>query len=358
MIFGVQGYKAVVALAQRFEQEFDRQIAAGNQPYFVPHPELGWVTAPNAKHTKLPYQTDELGYRLTSSGRSDSNPILAVYGDSYVHGDEVPDHETWLWQLQERIGPRWIVRNAGVSAYGTDQAFLRFKLDISDRRPSAAMLCVTTTDLYRNLNICRSFLYHKGDLPFLKPRFVVQNSKAHLIRPPEMGFDDVAKIMKLPATEEHLRRFDRYYPSIQRRLLAFAERIGLAASEDRRLRPEAIAVCTAILSEFAFECAANSIKGCVLLLPVYWGRFHVGSEFDILKEKAISLGLPVIDGRRAFVGRLNRPSHAHHHQKNHYTAELGGWISEVVAKDFMSIGSNLKMPRLVPMNLVSPSEIV
>jgi hypothetical protein len=337
MLFGVQGYQAVVELAHRFEQECTRQIALGRQPYFVPHSDLGWVTAPNAKHARFPYSTDGFGYRLTSARRDNSNPVVAVYGDSHVHGDEVPDHETWLWQLQERIEPHWTVRNGGVSGYGTDQAFLRFKLDTHARPPSAALLSVTTTGLYRNLNICRSFIAHKGDFPFLKPRFVIQDSKAILVRPPVMGFDDVARIMNLPATKEHLRRFDRYYPSTQRHVLALAERIGLAGSEDRRLLPEALAVCTAILSEFAFECAAHAIGGCVLLLPVYWGRYPVGSEFDILGEKARSLGLPVIDARRAFDGRLDRATHPVHHPKSHYTAESGGWVSEVVAQEFMSI---------------------
>jgi hypothetical protein len=138
--------------------------------------------------------------------------------------------------------------------------------------------------------------------------------------------------MELSSTKEHLRRFDCYYPSIQRYVFAFGERIGLVAPEDHRLLPAAMIVAAAILSEFAATCREHAIMGYVLLLPVYWGRYSVGAEFDLLKASASALGLSVIDGREAFIGRLIRAPHVLHHAKNHYTRESGSWVSALVAK--------------------------
>jgi hypothetical protein len=341
MIFGIQRYGTVVELASQFEQEFKRQVAAGRRPYFIPHPELGWITAADTKHTQLPYSTDGYGYRRTSN-RIPSGPNIAFYGDSFVHGDEVPNEQTWLWQLQQQLHSSWTVHNAGVSGYGTDQAFLRFKQDVQGKKLSAAVLSITTTGLYRNLNVCRSFIAHRGDFPFLKPRYVIQKSGAFLVLPPTMDFDNVCRIMKLRTTKQQLRRFDRYYPSARRYFFALAEQAGFCPPEDDRLRPEAIAVAKAILTEFHAECAQHTTVGCVLLLPVYWGRYRVGSEFDTLAKHAAELGLSVIDARDGFAGRLGNPPEVLHHPKNHYTETSGGWIADLVAEKLPSMGPHFK----------------
>ncbi len=337
MFLGVQNYQAVIEVAERFEQEFSRQTALGHRPYFIPHPQLGWISAANAQHKQLQYRTDDQGYRRSAEKRNDAAPVLAFYGDSYVHGDEVADQETWLWQLQERVASRWSVRNAGVSGYGTDQALLRFSADIPTRKPHTAILAVTTTDLYRNLNVCRSFIAHKGDFPFLKPRYIIQGGKAILVSPPVMSFDTIAAVMRRDSTRRHLQQYDMYYPTKRRLIMALAERIGFAKSEDQRLLPEAIAVCSGILAEFAALCATHTVKGIVLLLPAFWGRYPAGEEFDALQANAGGLGLPVIDGRRAFVDKLAQPKSILHHQKNHYTATSGGWVSELVAQEIPAI---------------------
>ena len=52
---------------------------------------------------------------------------IAIAGNSYVHGDESLDEDTWVWQLQDAFQGQGIVHNLGVSAYATDQSYLESK---------------------------------------------------------------------------------------------------------------------------------------------------------------------------------------------------------------------------------------
>ena len=65
------------------------------------------------------------GYRPTpaSEGLALAEPPILVVGDSYAHGDEVSDGETWAALLQSLTHRRTV--NAGVSGYGLDQIVLR-----------------------------------------------------------------------------------------------------------------------------------------------------------------------------------------------------------------------------------------
>ncbi len=85
--------------------------------------ELGFVTRPGFTGDGVTY--DPHGHRLTPAPAGTvlaEPPVLAV-GDSYAHGDEVSDAETWVALLQPLIGRRTV--NAGVSGYGLDQIVLR-----------------------------------------------------------------------------------------------------------------------------------------------------------------------------------------------------------------------------------------
>lgn len=117
------------------------------------HPRLGWIPTPSQSTPGYPSSrrwtsnSDESGIR--SNGRSmwtAKRPILAV-GDSFTFGDEVNDDETWAAHLEEILNKP--VLNAGVGAYGIDQAFLRAELLLDEYDPDVVILAFISEDVNR-----------------------------------------------------------------------------------------------------------------------------------------------------------------------------------------------------------------
>lgn len=90
------------------------------------------------------------GYRPTPApdGLALAEPPILVVGDSYAHGDEVSDEETWAALLQALTHRRTI--NAGVSGYGLDQIVLRAERAARDIEPAAIVLVFIAEDLRRS----------------------------------------------------------------------------------------------------------------------------------------------------------------------------------------------------------------
>ncbi|SJZ61292.1 GDSL-like Lipase/Acylhydrolase family [Enhydrobacter aerosaccus] len=109
---------------------------------------LGFVNHPGYAKDGVTY--DDHGYRLTPTAGAAAlaEPPILVVGDSYAHGDELGDGETWAALLQPLAG-RHVV-NAGVSGYGLDQAVLRAELAAADLHPAAIVLAFIADDLRRS----------------------------------------------------------------------------------------------------------------------------------------------------------------------------------------------------------------
>jgi hypothetical protein len=111
-------------------------------------PVLGFVGKPNFEAPGFHY--DAKGFRRTAAPAGmilKEPPILAV-GGSYTLGEEVADDETYPAQLQALIGRRVI--NAGMDAYGFDQAVLRAEIVAAQERPAAIVLGFGTDNLRRS----------------------------------------------------------------------------------------------------------------------------------------------------------------------------------------------------------------
>ena len=113
------------------------------------HPRLGWLPRPGQFSWDWTSNVDASSVR--SNGRSIATvsrprPILAV-GDSFTFGDEVKDSETWAAHLEEILNTR--VLNAGVPAYGIDQAFLRAELLLDKYDPDVVILSFISDDINR-----------------------------------------------------------------------------------------------------------------------------------------------------------------------------------------------------------------
>jgi len=110
-------------------------------------PRLGFVPKPGLSNAGLHY--DARGFRRSPSPSATplAEPPILVVGDSFAHGDEVDDGETWPARLQALVGRR--VVNAGVSAYGIDQTVLRAEAVAGEVRPAALVLGFIADDVRR-----------------------------------------------------------------------------------------------------------------------------------------------------------------------------------------------------------------
>ena len=126
----------------------ERNTTVGTrQGRFTYDPQLGFISAPNFKSADTNYDTRS--YRLLPplpGDMADKPPIVAL-GDSYTHGDEVADSDTWPAMLQGIL--QWPVVNAGVTAYGIDQTILRAERAAAELKPAAIVIGFIPDDLRR-----------------------------------------------------------------------------------------------------------------------------------------------------------------------------------------------------------------
>lgn len=122
--------------------------------------------------------------------------LIATYGDSNTHGDEVDDHDTWQYYLSEKLGRS--VQNFGVGGYGTDQALLKLERNLRNGlRAPCVILMVVQENIHRTLNTFRPFYVRSTGIKLgFKPRFILENGHLRLIPNPLQPFNDRADIAR------------------------------------------------------------------------------------------------------------------------------------------------------------------
>jgi hypothetical protein len=110
---------------------------------------LGFIGRPGYSSYDGMLHYDERGLRATPApeGLALARPPILVLGDSYAHGDEVTDRETWATRLQSLTGR--VVVNAAMSGYGIDQMVLRAEVLVPEIKPSAIVLSFIADDVRR-----------------------------------------------------------------------------------------------------------------------------------------------------------------------------------------------------------------
>lgn len=232
-------------------------------------PELGWRQA---------YPT-EFGERPRP--RSHGPVGLAVFGDSFVHGDEVGDAETWAEGLASRAGRD--VLNFGTGGYGPDQALLLYRR-LASRLPAPVVgLGFTGENVNRVVNRYRPFYFRETGLPYPKPRFAVRGGRLELIPQPLRSVDELARLGD-PRTIEELGRGDAHYgtrfpsfgfpflrlalhPAVWRHALAGTPRGELSGARQNHWRGEGREVFLAVLDAFVAEAMDHGRTAVLLLLP-------------------------------------------------------------------------------------------
>jgi len=90
---------------------------------------------------------------------------ILILGDSFTFGDEVSDHETYSYYLQEML-PETEIINLGVHGYGHDQMLILLQEEGIKYQPDIVILGFLPKDMSRNM---------LGFRDFAKPMFVLDD---------------------------------------------------------------------------------------------------------------------------------------------------------------------------------------
>ena len=265
----------------------ERQYLASDGSKYRYDPTLGWAPSPNGQFVEggIHYAYNSAGLRsapteYTKTPESGTYRI-AIFGDSFTEGADAHFHQTWgavLGDLLADTGMEVEVLNFGVSAYGIDQAFLRWRTLGADFEPDLVILGLQPENVKRNVNLHRKLYYASSGVFLFKPRFVLSSDQAlQLINvptpPPDQVVDIVRSIDDWPLIDQDFHYDPQdYEPTWWRtsRLVATSlevvHRLGL---RDKFYSPqsEPVQVSMAIIREFEREVRSADGEFLVVYLP-------------------------------------------------------------------------------------------
>jgi hypothetical protein len=276
---------AVVLMALAGEILASWYFARYGQRLAFPDPQRFTATPEEAARVQWLFDAD-VGWRpryATPFGerprsRHVGRPLVAAFGDSFTHGDEVEDHETWSEALAERLGGD--VFNFGVGGFGLDQTLLRFEREAAKRPTEIAIFAFISLDLDRCFGTYFKFQQPAG-YPITKPRFVVEHDALVLVPNPFTHAEALAERVQDPAFIAELGRHDRWYnpyglPALTRPyLVRLADpRIWRAALASRTVpdswnEPDAVRLAELILLRFHTRSLALGIRPVIVHLPLH-----------------------------------------------------------------------------------------
>lgn len=316
------------------------RIATPQGQYVVFDQGLGWTLAPSARSDDGQYTTTQLGSRTTARDPATHRDVvlrIAAYGDSYVHGDEVPDSATWAFVL-EREYPRWSVINYGVRGYGPDQAYLRYLRTAGDLGADLVLIGYMSENLQRVTNVFRPFYFAGTEFPFSKPRYKLVENRLVLV-PNPLKLDDYGRLAESP--DSVLRRLgndDWYYGNLPHTsvfdLLATVRLVKLCWSEVHRekvilstglysTQSEAYRLTLKILQQFAAEVVRNRQTPVVAVFPsrddLMRGLRGREAGYSPLVQDLASSGVCALDLQGAFAEATTENGLADVFKEQHYS---------------------------------------
>lgn len=252
------------------------------------HEVLGWAPRPGAVSADGLYSYNSQGVRSpvpTFAAKPPEGVLrIAMFGDSFTHGDDVPYEHSWgavLEQLLNEAGIPAEILNFGVGGYGIDQALLRFQQQGAAFAPHLVVLGFQPENLKRNLNLLRPLYDPRSGLPFAKPRFIFTDRGIDLINVPVLPPERMAATLSdLDAWE--LRPHEYFYDPAdfqgswwqRSKLLATAYDLKVN-QEDRwllkriifREKSEEQQLGWAIIQAFDMEVTATGARFMIVHLP-------------------------------------------------------------------------------------------
>ncbi|MDM8531233.1 SGNH/GDSL hydrolase family protein [Anaerolineales bacterium HSG25] len=244
-------------------------------------PDLGWAPRPNSQSKNELYRYNSMGIRsmpLEYSITPQPDVLrIALFGDSYTHGDDVTFENSWGYYLENNLKKNGIqaeVINFGVSGYGMDQAFLRWRKLGQKYSPDIVILGFDAENVNRNVNLIRVIYKPKTGLPLSKPRFIFADEALQVINVPAILPENIVNTMQNIETWE-LARHEYFFNSqdndsiwLKSRLIAFL--FSLNSDTDSQLYSldkEPAQLTIKIIQQFKQEVEAEGHQFFVAHLP-------------------------------------------------------------------------------------------
>ncbi len=199
----------------RIESELQKYFNYKEAVTLIPDPATGWTYRPNSQRQNGTFTINSAGMRAlreyTSEPAADTLRI-ALFGDSFVAGDEVTDEEVWgsrLEQLLNQAGLNAEVLNFGVSGFSMAQAYLRWQSLGRRFSPDMVIFVFQAENLDRNVNMFQ-LLYPQGGVVYSRPRFIIEDGSLSLVNSPVLPPEDLLDVMR--AFDSHpLAAHEAYY---------------------------------------------------------------------------------------------------------------------------------------------------
>ncbi len=174
-------------------------------------PELGWKYRAGWQDRTTVLNSAALRGQREYPQRAPAGTIrVAAFGDSFVYGNEAVWTDAWP-ALMEQADSALEVLNFGVGGYGVDQAYLRYLREGRGFDPSVVLICFTTDDLRRVVNVYRRFI-SAGELPLFKPRFELTGSGTlRLLPSPVRSVEDYQGLLEDPRRVRSFGARDQWY---------------------------------------------------------------------------------------------------------------------------------------------------
>ena len=272
-------------------------------------PVLGWPNRAGFGQGEF----DRSGSRLVPKFPDPALPsCVALFGDSFTWGAEVTPEHAYGNVLSGLLGCR--VANYGVSGYGIDQAYLRYKKVINDNAP-IVILGYYSDNIVRNINQERGFLTNQ--VFWLKPRFILEANELKLIPLPTLT---EVEYLSLGSHAQELLPYDYFAPggpsgihslkfpftlsvlgTIQHYRLKARLKLhpGYAQFYDPAHSSHALQVTESIIKSFVSEAQRRNQKPMVLLIPdgrdMRWLRDHGTLPYAELANRLRNAGVIVLD---------------------------------------------------------------
>ena len=190
-------YEPADVISARHSKILKRYIEQ-KKNYSTLSPTLGWSIKENGSSGI--YQANSAGIRSSREYAVTPPPgVLRVstFGDSFTECAEVKNDHTWQTMMEKEI-PNLEVLNFGVSAFGLDQAYLRYLEDGQPYQSHIVLIGFMSENIFRNVNTYRPFYFSDTEGPLTKPRFVIKEGTLSLLPNPMQRVQDYTKLLLHP----------------------------------------------------------------------------------------------------------------------------------------------------------------
>ncbi len=147
------------------QREAINKLVKGEPDYTAFDSTLGWAIKPNGVSADGNYQANSAGFRANreySPEKQNGVTRVICFGDSYTHGNNVGNEETWPYYAEAQQ-EGWEFLNFGVGAFGMAQAYLRYQKFKDDFETDYVVIGCMTDNIRRTVNVYYPFRLNRLD---------------------------------------------------------------------------------------------------------------------------------------------------------------------------------------------------